>query len=67
MVVTEMECGYRVLSPSGNTYLVTEQSARYHYEYDQEYMQVWSCTCPAGKYGKNCKHVAAVLQHRAEK
>jgi len=63
MRITEMShgTGYIVHSTSGHTYEVTEQSARYNYEYDGEYMAVWGCSCPAGEYRRACKHVAAVI------
>ena len=64
MRITELERGYQVDSDSGRTYLVTEQSARYGFEYDNDYMQVWGCTCPAGQHRKSCKHVAAVIAYR---
>ena len=63
---SENENSYRVLSTSGNTYLVREQSAKYHYEYDLDYMAVWGCNCRAAQYGKPCKHVAAVIAFRDE-
>jgi len=48
---------WRVNSDSGGVYTV-------HYcgsgDGDPEYVALWECTCPAGHYGKVCKHVHAV-------
>lgn len=64
ITVRETPDGYEVLSTSGRTYRVSEQSARYGHEYDTEYMAVWGCDCPAGRSNRDCKHVAAVIEYR---
>ena len=66
--ITELDGvnGYLVRSDSGGSYTVTEQSAQYHHEYDDEMMAVWGCDCAAAKHGKSCKHVAAVIALRSQ-
>jgi len=42
---------YEIAGSRGNTYTVTNRNG------------AWSCSCPAGNFGKDCKHVkAAKLQ-----
>lgn len=55
--VVEREDGnYDVIS-GDNTYTVTGHCP----EFGNEYVTVWSCNCPAGQHGRDCKHVQAVL------
>jgi len=27
---------------------------------DPEFVSLWECDCPAGRYGRNCKHISMV-------
>ena len=45
-----------VQSPSGNTYHVKHSSPG-----GDENVHVWTCDCPAGQHGRDCKHVKAVI------
>lgn len=55
--VIEREDGnYDVVSGT-NTYHVTGRAP----EFGNEDLYVWSCDCPAGQHGRNCKHLDAVL------
>lgn len=54
---------YEVLSDSGKTYTVTYEGSG---DGDPEYVALWSCTCPAGKHGRDCKHIAAVANYCEE-
>jgi uncharacterized Zn finger protein len=64
MVVRELELHpgqqqqFEVDSPSGNTYAVTYEGSG---DADPEYVALWSCTCPAYRFGRDCKHIAAVV------
>ena len=49
---------YDVISPSGNTYRVGYCGSG---DADPDYVALWECDCPAGKHGKSCKHLSAVL------
>jgi len=42
---------------SGNAYNVQYRGSG---DGDPEYVRVWDCDCPAGKFGKMCRHVKAV-------
>jgi len=58
MAITEINDGqYRVESNSGNTYTVKYCGSG---DGDPEYCALWECDCPAGQYGRTCKHVKAV-------
>jgi len=61
MEIRATDKGVEVRSDSGATYEITEQSARFGYEYDPEYMWLWACDCPAGQHGRDCKHLRAFL------
>lgn len=55
---------YQVMSPSGNTYTVRYEGLSGTYDDDPEYdAGRWSCTCPAGRFGRDCKHLAAVIAY----
>ena len=47
---------YSVQSDSGNTYTV-----RYEGCTDDGVGNLWSCSCPAGQHGRDCKHLRFVL------
>ncbi|MFA5715923.1 MAG: SWIM zinc finger family protein [Candidatus Paceibacterota bacterium] len=48
---------YSIVSDSGHTYVV-----RYEGCPDADGIaNLWSCTCPAGQHGRDCKHLRAVL------
>jgi len=61
MEIRATDKGFEVRSDSGAIYEVAEQSARFGYEYDTEYVQVWECSCPAGQHGRDCKHLRSFL------
>ena len=61
MDIRATNSGWEVRSDSGAIYEVAEQSARFGYEYDTEYVQVWECSCPAGQHGRDCKHLRSFL------
>lgn len=50
---------YAVESESGNTYTITYCGSG---DADPDYVALWECDCPAGKRGKDCRHLAAFLQ-----
>ena len=50
---------WEVLSESGNTYIVRYMGSG---DGDPEYVALWDCSCPAGVYGKLCKHTRAVIK-----
>ena len=49
---------YRVESNSGNVY---EVEYRGFGDGDPDVVRLWNCTCPAGQYGRMCKHIKAVI------
>ena len=48
---------WNVLSDSGRTYVVWDAGCE-----DAEHGGGMHCDCPAGKHGRTCKHVRAVLE-----
>lgn len=57
----EMVCEgtYRVPSSNGRSqYTVRFEGCP---EFMNENVQTWSCTCPAGKFGRTCKHINEVI------
>lgn len=61
MTITATEPGavYTVESDSGCVYTIRHWSPAY-----EEAVHVWKCDCPAGRYGRECKHVRAFLASR---
>mgnify|MGYP001085870750 CR=1 FL=1 len=55
------ENSWTVKSNSGHTYNVWDAG----YE-DAEHGGGMHCNCPAGKYGRSCKHIKAVLEFNEE-
>lgn len=49
---------YSVLSPSGRTYTVSYCGSG---DADPDYVALWECNCPAGRYGKDCTHLRAFI------
>ena len=49
---------YDVLSDSGKMYRVRYAGSG---DGDPEFIALWSCDCPAGNWGRCCKHVRAVV------
>ena len=70
------ETEYRCHSDSGQTYTLTgepipdefDSAMRCGISPSDEFVQaiplVWACDCPAGKHGRDCKHIRALLRHR---
>ena len=60
MKLTEHDNGnrYTVKSDSGNTYTVKYAGCDPD-EYDEN-IRLWECDCPAGSFGKTCKHIKAI-------
>lgn len=52
---------FRVDADTGNTYWITYAGSG---DADPEYVALWECSCPAGKRGRECKHLAAFLNSR---
>lgn len=58
-IVSETEGSlYRVESDSGKTYRIRYCGSG---DGDPEYVALWECNCPAGKHGKDCKHLRKFL------
>ena len=65
---------YTCHSDSGKTYTLSgrpipdeyESAMRCGIDPDDEFVQplVWSCDCPAGQHGRDCKHARALLRER---
>ena len=51
------EDSWSVISDSGNTCCVWDAGCE-----DAEYGGGMHCDCPAGRDGRSCKHIAAVLE-----
>ena len=49
---------FEVLSKSGRTYEITYQGSG---DADPDYVEIWDCSCPAARYGRECKHISAFL------
>lgn len=64
--IEELEEGskYHVHSSSGNTYTVRYCGSG---DADPEYVALWECNCPAGRHGRDCKHLNAVVNFVNEK
>jgi len=70
------ETCYACHSDSGKTYTLSgrpiadeyESAMRCGIDPDDEFVQciplVWTCDCPAGQYGRDCKHARALLRER---
>jgi hypothetical protein len=70
------ETEYRCHSDSGQTYRLTgepipdefESAMRCGIDPSDEFVQmiplVWTCHCPAGQHGRDCKHIRALLRER---
>lgn len=60
MKITVIEAGarYRVESDSGKTYTISYAGSG---DGDPEYVALWKCDCPAGRHGRDCKHMSAFL------
>lgn len=56
-IIPTSEDSWNVKSDSGNTYHVWDAGVE-----DAEHGGGMHCDCPAGKYGKSCKHIAAVMK-----
>ena len=58
MEITEIKRNrWSVESDSGHTYEVRFVT---HLDENGSMYFTWSCDCPAGRYGKSCKHIRAV-------
>jgi len=51
---------FTVESDSGNTYTVRQRPPELT-DPDIEFVRMWECNCPAGRFGRDCKHLRAVL------
>ena len=47
-----------VASDSGKTYEITYAGCG---DADPEFVSLWDCSCPAGRHGRDCKHVRTFL------
>lgn len=52
---------YLVESKSGSTYRVT-----YRGSYGNDHVHTWECDCPAGSYGRDCRHVKTICAISSE-
>ena len=50
---------YRVQSDSGSVYHITYAGCG---DADPDYVALWECDCPAGRHGKDCKHITRFLE-----
>ncbi len=51
---------YTIESNSGEFYTISFAGS------PNEYVDTWSCDCPAGRHGKDCKHVQAFIVWHGE-
>lgn len=56
MMLTKTATAYTIQSESGKTYEITHASP-----HGCDDVHIWSCNCPAGQRGRDCKHVRAFL------
>lgn len=63
MKITETENGYEVWSESGKTYNISYAGSG---DADPDYVALWKCDCPAGRNGKNCRHMREFLEMRRD-
>jgi hypothetical protein len=57
LIPNENDGGFTVESDSGHIYNVS-----YYCPADEDdSVNVWSCNCPAGQHGRDCKHIAAAI------
>ena len=59
--VMEPQKLFMVESDSGKTYHITYAGSG---DADPDYVSLWKCDCPAGKHGRDCKHLTAFLSSR---
>jgi len=60
MKITIVDDGaiYKVFSDSGKIYTVKYCGSG---DADPDYVSLWECNCPAGRHGKDCKHLEKTL------
>lgn len=57
-ITKQADGSYKVPSSRpGKSYIVQYEGSG---DADPEFVALWSCTCPAGAYGRTCKHVNMV-------
>lgn len=58
---TDNESVFLVESDSGATYEIRYAGSG---DADPDYVALWECNCPAGRHGRDCKHIRAFLASR---